>query len=245
MTRLRLLAAALLLLLAGIARADLRTFAVAPEYQEEIFSALNNILNSSAPGVVSGTSYGRVQLLPSGQILVNAEPATLQQVEQVLNAIRAQSASAAPRVALRYWGVLGVRAKAVADAVGAPPPAALDDVLSELRRIHGDVTFRVIGSALVTTNSGQRGEIEGATLSVEQTAHVQGDTLNAQISMELIGIAPPPIGVFNGGELDLRATLRRGEFVVLGESYFQSGAIEPGPGPVIDGPVFYIVHWEQ
>jgi hypothetical protein len=244
MTRLRLLAAALLL--SGPAWADLKTYDVAPEHQEEIYSALNNILNSSAPGVVNGASYGRVQLLPSGQILVNAEPQTLQQVEQVLDAIRARSATAAPRVALRYWGVLGMRARdPAADAVGSPPPAALNDVLSELRRLHGERTFRVIGSAALATNSGQYGEIEAATLSVEQTAHVQGDTLNAQISMSLIGIAPPPIGVFNGGELDLRATLRRGEFVVLGESYFQSGAIEPGPGPVIDGPVFYIVHWEE
>jgi hypothetical protein len=245
MTRLRLLAVALLLL-SGPAWADLKTYDVAPEHQEEIFSALNNILNSSAPGVVTGASYGRVQLLPSGQILVNAEPETLQQVEQVLDAIRARSATAAPRVSLRYWGVLGIRPQdAPADAIGSPPPAALNDVLGELRRLHGELTFRVIGAAGVVTNSGQYGEIEGATLSVEQTAHVQGDTLNAQISMQLIGIAPPPIGVFNGGEIDLRTTLRRGEFVVLGESYFQSGAIEPGPDPVIKGPVFYIVHWAE
>ncbi len=244
MTRFRLLAVALLLL-SGTAWADLKTYDVAPEYQEEIFSALNNILNSSAPGVIDGASYGRVQLLPSGQILVNAQPETLQQVEQVLDAIRARSAPAAPRVALRYWGVLGLRARDNADAIGSPPPAVLNDVLGELRRLHGDLAFRVIGSAAVATNSGQHGEIEGATLSIEQTAHVQGDTLNAQISMSLIGIAPPPIGTFNGGELDLRATLRRGEFVVLGESYFQSGAIEPGPGPVIAGPLFYIVHWEE
>jgi hypothetical protein len=246
MTRIRLFTIAVLLSLSAPVWADLKTYDVAPEHQQEIYTALNSILNSSAPGVVNGASYGRVQQLPSGQILVNAEPETLQQVEQVLAAIRTRSATAAPRAALRYWGVLGMTPNAPAvDAVGSPPPAVLNEVLSELRRVHGELTFRVIGAAAVVTTSGQYGQIEGATLSVEQTAHVQGDTLNAEISMSLIGIAPPPIGVFNGGELELRTTLRRGEFVVLGESYFQSGAIEPSPDPVIAGPVFYIVHWEK
>jgi hypothetical protein len=242
MTRLRLAVIALASLISSNAWADLRTYDVDPQYQEEIFSALRAVLEPQ--GLLP---QGRVQMLPSGQILVNASPETLEQIEQVLQATRARSAVAAPRVELRYWGVLGMRAgdAAAADAVGSPPPAALNDVLGQLRRLHGELTFRVIGSAAVATNSGQYGELEGATLSVEQTAHVQGDTLNAQISMQLIGIAPPPIGVFNGGEIDLRTTLRRGEFVVLGESYFQSGAIEPGPDPVIKGPVFYIVHWAE
>jgi hypothetical protein len=246
MTRIRLLAVAVLLPLSSNARADLKTYDVAPEYQQEIYTALNSILNSSAPGMVNGASYGRVQQLPSGQILVNAEPETLQQVEQVLGAIRTRSAAAAPRATLRYWGVLGVAANATAaNTVGSPPPAVLNDVLGELRRLHGELTFRVIGAAAVVTTSGQYGKLDGATLSVEQTAHVQGDTLNAEISMSLVGSAPPPIGLFNGGDLELRTTLQRGEFVVLGESYFQSGAIEPSPGPVISGPIFYIVHWEE
>lgn len=241
MSRLRLPAAALAVLLATTAWADLRTYDVAPQHRDEIYNALRRILEPQGQ-----PTNGRVELLPSGQILVNASAETLEQVAQVLQAIGSRSASAAPRVLLRYWGVLGTRpGDAAANAVGSAPPAALTDVLGELSRLHGELAFRVIGAAAVATNSGQRGEIEGATLSVEQTAHVQGDSLNAQISLQLMGIAPPPIGVFNGGEIDLRATLRRGEFVVLGESYFQSGAIEPGPDPVIQGPVFYIVHWQE
>ena len=241
MARLRLPAAALALLIATTARADLRTYDVAPQHREEIHSALRRILEPHGQ-----PTNGRVELLPSGQILVNASAETLEQVAQVLQAIGGRSATAAPRVILRYWGVLGTRpGDTTANAVGSPPPPALADVLGELTRLHGELAFRVLGAAAVATNSGQRGEIEGATLSVEQTAHVQGDTLSAEISLQLMGIAPPPIGVFNGGEIDLRATLRRGEFVVLGESYFQSGAIEPGPEPVIQGPVFYIVHWEE
>jgi hypothetical protein len=39
------------------------------------------------------------------------------------------------------------------------------------------------------------------------------------------------------GSISLRTTLNRGEFVVLGENHVQAGGI--------DGPVFYIVHWEE
>jgi hypothetical protein len=237
MTRLRLPVIALTLLISSNAWADLKTYDVDPQYRQEIYAALQRILTPQGQ-----PTQGRVELLPSGQILVNASPETLEQVEQVLQAIRNRPAAAAPRVALRYWGVLGTRAQgSAADTVGSPPPAVLNDVLGELRRLHGELTFRVIGTAAVATNSGQHGEVQGTTLSVEQTAHVQGDTLNAEISMVLSGHAlsdaPPPIGNVRFGSLSLRTTLGRGEFVVLGESHVQAGGI--------DGPVFYIVRWEQ
>jgi hypothetical protein len=219
--------------------ADLRTYDVDSQYRQEIFSALQNVLRE-------GEYAGRVQLLPSGQILVNASPETLEQVEQVLQAIRARPAPAAPRVSLRYWGVLGTRAQN-ADSIGTQPPAALDDVLGELRRLYGDVEFRVIGTAAVATNSGQRGEVRGTTLLVEQTARVQGDTMDAEISMRLFGnvgmgsvtvfVPDAPPATMSLGSISLRTTLNRGEFVVLGENHVQAGGI--------DGPVFYIVHWEE
>jgi hypothetical protein len=241
MTRLRLPVIALSLLISCSARADLRTFDVDPQYQQEVFSALTDILTPDPARGLIMDAHGRVELLPSGQIVVNASAETLEQVEKVLQAIRTQSVDAAPRVALRYWGVLGLRAQdSAANGVGSSPPAMLNEVLGELRRLHGELTFRVIGTAAIATHSGQYGEIEGTTLSVEQTAYAQGDTLNAEISMKLVGNAPAPIGPFNVGDLSLRTTLQRGEFVVLGESYLVAGGVD---GRGIDGPVFYIVHW--
>ena len=249
MNRVRLpLIAALTLLIASNAWADLKTYDVDPQYQQEIFSALRSVLEPQGQ-----LPQGRVQLLPSGQILVNADAETLKQVEQVLQAVRAKSVAAAPRVALRYWGVLGAPTQsAAAKNVGSPPPAALNAVLSELRRVHGEVAFRVIGTAAIATNSGQYGAVKGTTLDVEQTAYVQGDTLNANISMQLSGPAltevasgadnvtvriVPQGGNFPYGNLRLTTMLKRGEFVVLGENHVQAGGI--------DGPVFYIVHWEE
>src|SRR5688572_1401163 len=118
MSRFSLSAAALALFIASNASADLRTYDVPPQYQQEIFVALREVLN------VPSSTGGRVERLPSGQIVVNASPETLEQVEQVLQTIRSRRVEAAPRVELRYWAVLGSRAT-VASPAGTAPPAAL------------------------------------------------------------------------------------------------------------------------
>lgn len=219
-------AVAALSLIASSAWADLRTYDVPPQFQQEIYNALARVLSPEGQ-----PTQGRVQLLPSGQILVNASPETLTQIEAVLRSIRTQPVAETPRAELRYWVVLGSRPPGGAsDAVGSPVPPALDDVLDELSRLHGNLSFRVIGTAALKTESGQAGEIGGAAgLFVEQTAYVQGDTLSAEIGMFLRAVSDNPVSV------ELRTTLRRGEFVVLGESELKDGDIE--------GPAFFIVHW--
>jgi hypothetical protein len=76
-------------------------------------------------------------------------------------------------------------------------------------------------------------------LEISQTAYVQGDALNATIGMNLEGTTQDPAQPrqFSIGDLRVRTTLRRGEFVVLGESEVKSGEL--------DGPVFFIVHWPE
>ena len=245
MTRLRLPAIALALLTATNAWADLKTYDIDPQYQQEIYTALRDVLTAQGQ-----PTNGRVELLPSGQILVNAGPETLAQVDQVLQALRARPAAAAPRVELQYWAILGTRAGAANAAaqrgpnvsvVGSrspadlpAPPSALNEVLAELKRLHGDLQFRVLGTTSLTTQSGQRGEIGGAPLRVDQTTFVQGDTLNARIEMMLSSMTPdgPPPNMVEVG-----TSLRRGEFVVLGQSELVGGGL--------DGPVFFIVHWPE
>jgi hypothetical protein len=243
MTRIRLAAVGLFLLISSNAWGDLRTYDVELQYRQEVVAALKGVLLDS-PGNLGSSStaarYGRVQLLPSGQILVDAAPDTLEQVEAVLRAVRERPAGAAPRVSLRYWAVLGTRAGAnAADASGTtPPPRVLSGVLAELERFHGELAFRVIGAAAVVTESGQPGVVEGNPFSVEQTAYAQGQTVNANIGMSLERVdATNPVQGFFEGELEVRATLQRGEFVVLGESTLQAGGL--------DGTLFYIVHWPE
>ncbi len=244
MTRLRLPVAALLCLISTSAWADLRTYEVDFQYRNEVFVALSGLLNLSPEQTLALGSSGRVELLPSGQILVNATPETLEQVEQLLRAIRARPVAATPRVSLRYWAVLGTRGPNNANAgqqqvrvLGGPTgsgstpvPSALDGVLAELKRFHGDLTFRVLGTAAVVSESGQGSSVEGNPLNASQVAHVQGDTLNAEIKIEIRHTEAV-------GELEVRTSLKRGEFVVLGESSQQ--------GNTVDGTLFYIVHWPE
>lgn len=235
--RIRPAAIGLSLLLASNAWADLRSFDVDFRYRQEVFDALDELLVSNPQFSSPGTVSGRVELLPSGQILVNAAPSTLDQVEQLIDAIRKSSVEAAPRVTLRYWAVLGSRATGNApNNIGVAPPPVLNDVLTELKRLNGDVTFRLLGTAAVTSDSGQHGQIDAPTISVEQIANVQRDMLNAYMRMQLEVDNPKPgDSRVTVGEVELRTTLKRGEFVVLGESQAQIGTL--------DGPVFYIVHW--
>jgi hypothetical protein len=238
--RIRLTGIGLSLLISSNAWADLRIFDVGLQHQQEVYRALANVLNPATVGGGSQT-YGTVQQLPNGQILVNAQPEALDQVEQVVKAIRERPVAAAPRVTLRYWAVLGTRTPAnAANAIGTPPPPILNDVLAELKRLNGDLTLRVIGTAAVTTDSGQEGEVTANTMSVKQQPQVQGETLNAYMRIHVQGGAgtpDPDDPRFPVGEIELRTTLRRGEFVVLGESHFEGGGLE--------GPVSYIVHWED
>ena len=244
MARLRLPLIALPLLISSNAWADLRTYDVDPQYRQEVFAALGSILSPIGAGFDS-KAQGLVQLLPSGQLLVNASPEALEQVEQVLQAIRNRPAAATPRVDLRYWAVLGTRATA-GNPPGTPPPNALGDVLAELERLHGDLQFRVLGTAALTSASGQQGEVSGMAHEVQQTAFVQGDTLNATIAMHLEGLlaTTTPPAEFQIGSVEVRTALRRGEFVVLGQSdavLSQSNVVGGG----FDGPVFFIVHWPK
>lgn len=246
MNRFRLPAvAAVVLLVSSNVSADLRTFEIAPQYQQEVFAALRDILTIPAQGFILD-ARGRVELLPSGQILVNASAETLEQVDQVLQVIQSRAVDATPRITLRYWAVLGLRGQTDGEDAPGTLPAALADVLAELTRFHGDLSFRALATSALVTQSGQPGEVGGGevggmTLDVEQTAYVQGDTLNAEIEMELRDAKQPPavpaVGRFEIGTVRLRTTLARGEFVVLGEGQLQGGGL--------DGPVFYIVHWAQ
>lgn len=241
--RTRLSVTCLALLVASNASADLRIFDVGMQHQQEVYGAIRDVLNDN-PGMLPPglKTFGRVELLPNGQILVNAQPEALVQLDQVIQAIRERPVAAAPRVTLRYWAVLGTSAGAdPTNTPGIEPPPALNPVLAELRRINGNLEFRVIGSAAVTSDSGQNGELTARVMSATQNVHVQGDMANAFLRVNLRGnVFDPrdprnPGDTFPIGEIELQTTLRRGEFVVIGESQGQSGELE--------GPIFYIVHW--
>jgi hypothetical protein len=234
MTRSRMLAAclvALLTLQAIEAQADLVAYDVDAKYRQEVFRALRSVLVDN-PGIsAAGGPYGRLELLPNGQILIDARPETHAQIEAVLEAVTQRRTDAAPRISLRYWVLLGG-----GNVDGArPAPEILREVTDELQRVHGAMTFQVFGTASLVTQSGQEGEVDSLPVSVSQRAYVEGDTASARIEVRWERTSAG--GSTREGNLELDVALDRGKFLVLGESTVRFADL--------DGTLFYIVYWPE
>lgn len=246
MRQLRALIFLLGLTLAVGAQAELRTYEVDARYRQEVYAALKSVLNPN-----EHVSSGQVSLLPTGQLLIDTSAEMHEQVAAVLESISNYHVEATPRVTLRYWAVLGTRDTAQNPGVGegAEVPEVLSGVLDELRRVHGDLSFRLYGNAMLVSESGQRGQLSGEPLNIQQLAYVQPSVLNVELRINFeyvlrgatstdngqtngpraMGWRIPPQGVF------LQTSLEPNEFVVVGENTIRDGGI--------DGTVFYIVQW--
>jgi hypothetical protein len=243
MSRIHIAAACLGLFLAANASAELRTYDVDFKYQREVYTALASILaGDPASAAAAGAAYGRVQLLPTGQIVVDASPATHDQIEQLLAAVKSRQTEPTPRVTFRYWVVLGTSAGQ--PPPGDTPPPILNDVLAELRRVNGNLTFRVLGTATLVTESGQDGEVASEPLGAKQRIYVQGQTASGAIQLNYvertIPTVQPNLPAFTTftpyeGKIALNVSLERTEFLVLGESTVRNQQL--------NGTLFYIVHW--
>lgn len=242
-----------LILLLGLgmttgALAEMRAYDVEARYRQEVYTALRGVL--SPEGVQSPP--GRIQLLPTGQLLIDTSAEMHVQVAAVLESIKNHQAEATPRVTLRYWAVLGTKGSPQDSSIGAgmEVPSILSDVLDELRRVHGDLAFRLVGNATLVSESGQEGDLSGETLNISQRAYVQESKLNVELAIRFEYTVD--IGGFRGsGEplpllqrfrqgVKLNTSLEPDEFVVVGENTIRNSDRVTG---AIDGTIFYIVQW--
>lgn len=219
------------LMLTTTAWAELRVYDVDSQFRQEIFEALSNVLDSPP----EKDNAARVQLLPTGQLLVEARPQVHEQIAHVLEAIASRPPSPTPSATLHYWVLLGApEGRDTGDASEVVMPPALAPLMSELRRIHGDLRFRLVGSSRLTSQSGQSGELGAVPgVSIDQELYVQGQTLNGEIEISFISRA-------GGGavrSLDVNAALERGEFLVLGESAIADEEL--------NGTLFFVVQWPE
>lgn len=231
-----------LLLISATASADTTAvYDLAPKNAKEIARAIQAVLNAQC---VSGPTDNpavnqtmcHAELLPTGQLLVAAPAASQSQVSTVLKAIAARNASPTPRVTLQYWVIYGAPGKADADPALRP----LAPVLQQLERAHGQLSFSLEDTTSITAQSGTSASAVGGSLQINQRADASGDGVDvaAQISFAR---RPFPAHAVTGGSvkqsLNVRVTIKRGEFVVLGERT----AGEPDE----HGMLFYVVHWPQ
>jgi hypothetical protein len=222
----------LTLAISSAAYADLKVYDVEPEYRDEVFGALDRVFEIGNSG--NRSPRWAVERLPTGQLLVDAPPEGHEQVARVLEAIRASDVRPAERVTLRYWVIYGEVNGGTEDV-----PPDLRGVIAELERVHGDLGFRVLGSASLATESGSEGRINApGGLSVEQIAFVQGEAISAEVRLEFrYGYSDQAEGSGQpiAQDLEVETTLGRSDYVVLGESALN--------GAEASGLLFYVVHW--
>ena len=210
-----------LLLGASASSAEMQLYDVNFQYRQEVYGALRGILESDRPGK---ENYGKVELLPTGQILVDAPEETQQQVARVIAAIGHRDNEPPPSVTLRYWVLLGSDSGKTTDNASLK---TLRPVLDDLRKIYGDIGFQVLDSVSLVSETGSQAHLRGRRLEVDQQVHFNQDQINANIKLAYHGLEPQELGV--------RISLKRGEFLVLGESTIQNQEEV--------GQVFYVVSW--
>ena len=222
---LRTLALGGFLLAATAARAEIQVYEVDAQISGEVVGALNDAVQKQCAGIAGKQCSAR--LLPSGQLLVEAPAETHAQIAAVLKAVSAHRAGPAPRVTLRYWVVVGTAGAASDAGAKRAPPAALQPVLNQLERVYGDLQFNVAGTAAVTSD-GAAALLPSRRrpLEVSQSARAVGDSLTASVNLSYKDADQ---------ELAVTVTIKRGEYLVLGEQSAAEGA----------GTTFYIVNWSE
>ena len=197
------------LLLTSTAWSATRVYDVDPAYRQEVVAALTRMFRSVPEG--RSNLAGSVQLLPTGQILVDTVSDERQaEVAAVLEAIANAEPEPTPIVSLRYWVLEGVPG---GDNTGNVP-SQLNDAIRELESMYGELGIRVLESAMVSGRAGEQSMFESDTMELMQTAYVNGDQMNGNLMIET-----------EYQELMVEVAIDRGDYLVLGSSNSGEGVI--------------------
>lgn len=212
-----------LLLGAPALQAEMQLYEVNFQYRQEVYQALSAILESDQAGK---ENYGQVEMLPTGQILVDAPEDTQKQVARVIAAIGQQDNEPPPSVTLRYWILFAGEGEA-ANQTNKAALKTLQPVIKDLKKIYGDINFQVLDSLSLVSETGSRAHLNGHRMRVEQRVLYNQNQINATIEISYHSPRPQNLGV--------KVSLKRGEFLVLGESTIKTQENS--------GQMFYIVSW--
>jgi len=245
--RLHTLALLGLLLVAATAAADTAVYDLPAKNAKEIADAIRHVVDARcvtgpSPAPPVNQLMCSVELLPTGQLLVEAPAATQSQIAAVLKAIAARNAAPAPRATLQYWVIYGAPGKP--DAADASLKG-LNAVVQQLKRVHGELGFSVLDTVSITTQSGTSGGSRGGSLSVNETLRASGDDVDLAAMLQF---APRPLFGDLNVNLSVSVTIKRGEFVVLGERTAVEVQGEPGKANLDigqkPGMLFFVVNWQ-
>ncbi len=193
----------------------LRSYDVRPEIAKEVEGALTTALSP-----VNGFPYGRVNLSPSGQLLVVAPPSIQQGVEQILKEVASRKPAATPSIRFEAWLVTA--------SPGAPTDSpSLTEIEPALRAVEqskGSAHFELLEKLSTQTQAGQNSSVQGERTSLSVTGSLRRDSKDQPVIAALVVLnthishgGPPP-------SIKAQTELRPGELLVLGQSSLSEGA---------------------
>jgi len=203
------------------AQAEIEIYEIDAQYREEVVNLLNRLFNQDTDPNVYPDLYGSVELLPTGQILVDASADRQAEITRVIAAIQRSSPTETPTISLRYWVVFGIPGQ----QDSATLPTALAEPLRELEAAQGPLGFTLLESAGVVSRAGEEGIMESERFEISQSVYPNGEKINAEVVIE-----------HELQELVTQFSLARGEYLVLGDS---AATNEDGT----HGMLATIVHW--
>ena len=217
----RTLVAAICILAATPALSELQLYDVEAEYRQEVFEVLRGILRGNISP--SAPAYGRVEMLPTGQILIDAAAEKQAEIAALLDSIASRSVAETPTITLRYWVLFGVVGAEQQTAV----PPMLDGVVREWESAHGKLGVTVLDVARLVGRSGHPTALQSQRMEIYQKAYASQNRINAEIVIQ-----------HQYQELEVEVSLKHGDFLVLGETTVEN---EKG----VKGTIVFVVHWPE
>ncbi len=198
---------------------ELKTYSVPHGYENEVRTMLQNALG--------GDEAGRVEMGPSGKLVVLARPSIQDGVQAFIRELEDMESAPAPvPVTLNYWIVVGspagtVNANSVQrhgmDGYDVLGPDDLNDVAPALAEIAGSVgpiEFSLVERLRLSSMGGDRARVMGRRVQIGQYA----TTLSGHIVADL------EIGI-RGFQLSTQVKLKPDQFVVLGQTGYDGDAV--------------------
>ena len=199
----------------GVEPAELRTYQVPQEYQNNLRDMLQDALGSGDARI------GRVTEGPGGTLLVVAPHRIQEGIQQILDMGFEVPPPSSP-ITLTYWFLVGRPVEpaqaSLFSVAGGADVRRLETVLTQIATAQGPTEFALLEEVQLTSMSQSRAEARSPIARVEQTAARVGDQVVVDFNL-----------VFERNIFWSRVSLEAGQFLVLGQAGFGGEAADAFP----------------
>jgi len=180
----------------------LRSYTIAPELGPELTTILNEILDRGE-GVPPA---GRVELGPSGRLLVAAPESVHEGIEEIIAEIDETPPEPAPSISITYWIVTG---KPAEETSWSPRIDTMGSVFEGIASADGPTEFALLERVDLHSRSGERASTGTRHFWVEQRATSRAGGVLADLDLK---------GKRGAASVRTRVDLEPGTTLVLGQS---------------------------